>query len=82
MEWVEKKKTKLLLNVDKYPDGANSLTRHLEYQCFCKKGKIVEENVVGFNDHYVVLECKSCLKKYHYFIDLYIDGWKVYLKEK
>ena len=55
---------KVLLEEDRYPDGANSPTQHIEYLCPCKKGKIVYENVRGFHDSYAFFECKRCEKKY------------------
>ena len=53
MDGITVKKTKLLLEEKRYPDGANSPTIYKEYECFCGKGKIIEERVVGFNDHYI-----------------------------
>ena len=55
---------KILLDEDRYPDGANSPTRHIEYLCPCGKGKIIDERVVGFGDYYAWIECKHCEKKY------------------
>ena len=50
-------------------------------ECFCGKGKIIEERVVGFNDHYIDIICKNCLRKYHDFIDLCGNDWKIYKKK-
>lgn len=55
---------KVLLDEDRYPDGANSPTRHIEYRCPCGKGKIIDERVVGFHDYYAWIECKNCEKRY------------------
>lgn len=55
---------KILLEEDRYPDGANSPTRHIEYACPCGKGKIIDERVIGFGDYYAWFECKKCEKKY------------------
>ena len=55
---------KKLSEVDLYLDGANSPTRHIEYECPCGKGKIIDERVVGFGDYYAYIECKRCRKKY------------------
>ena len=55
---------KILLDEDRYPDGANSPTEHIEYACPCGKGKIIDERVVGFGDYYSWIECKACAKKY------------------
>jgi hypothetical protein len=55
---------KILLEEDRYPDGANSPTTHIEYECPCGKGRIIEERVVGFGDYFAYIECKRCEKKY------------------
>ncbi|MBQ8146956.1 MAG: hypothetical protein IJ039_09250 [Clostridia bacterium] len=55
---------KPIVDEERYPNGASSPTRHLEYRCPCGKGKIIEERVVGFGDYYAWLECKTCAKKY------------------
>ena len=57
---------KVLLDEDRYPDGANFPTRHIEYACPCGKGKIVDERVVGFGDYSVWFECKSCARRYEF----------------
>lgn len=54
----------VILDEDRYPDGANSPTRHIEYTCPCGKGKIIDERVVGFGDYYTYIECNRCSKKY------------------
>ena len=58
------KTAKLLIEEERYPDGANTPTIHKEYACPCGKGKIVEEHVPGFNDWYARLECNNCADKY------------------
>ncbi len=55
---------KVLLKEDRYPDGANSPTEHVEYACPCGKGKVIYENVVGFHDSYAWIECEHCSKTY------------------
>ena len=65
---------------DHYPDGANSPTVVTRYKCPCKEGEIVEENTIGFNDHFVTLECEKCEKKYHPFIDMVGDEFVLYKK--
>ena len=55
---------KILLDEDRYPDGANSPTRHIEYECPCGKGRIIDERVVGFADYCSWIDCKDCAKKY------------------
>ena len=65
---------------EKYPRGANSPTITTVYKCLCGKGKIVEENTIGFNDHFVTLECRKCLKTHHPFVDIVGNEFKFYLK--
>lgn len=55
---------KVLKKVDLYPDGANSPTTHIEYECPCGEGRIIEERVVGFGDYYAFIKCRKCKKKY------------------
>ena len=54
----------VLIDEDRYPDGANFPTRHIEYLCPCRKGKIVHESVSGFDDYWTEIECKTCARKY------------------
>ena len=72
---------KVLSVNDTYPDGANSATIIKTYECLCGKGKIVEENTPGFNDHFVTLECKECLKKYRSYVDIIGYDFAFYLKK-
>ena len=78
-KYVKISKLKKISTVDKYPDGANSSTIVTRYECLCGKGEIIEENTIGFNDHFVSLECKSCEKKYRPFIDISGYDFKFYL---
>ncbi|MBO4939962.1 MAG: hypothetical protein J6D30_02910 [Clostridia bacterium] len=55
---------KIIVEEDRYPDGANTPTWHVEYLCPCKKGKIVYESVRGFHDDYAFIECAECKGKY------------------
>lgn len=55
---------KILVDEERYPNGANSPTRHIEYECPCGKGRIIEERVVGFGDYYASIKCKKCERKY------------------
>lgn len=61
---MNEKNATVLLDEDRYPNGANSPTRHIEYQCPCGKGKIIHERVVGFGDYSTWIECKRCEEKY------------------
>ena len=67
---------------DKYPRGANAPTTVTKYKCLCGWGKIVEYDTRGFNDHFVTLKCRRCLKKYHPFIDIFGYEFMFYLLEK
>ena len=69
----------VILDEDRYPDGAHSPTRHIEYTCPCGKGKIIDERVVGFGDYYAYIECKRCKKKYEVVTG---QGYIWELKEK
>ena len=53
-------------NEDVYPNEANSPTEVTTYKCPCGKGRIVYENVRGFNDRYAYFECKACERKYDF----------------
>lgn len=68
---ISKKKTKL---IDEYYDN---ITLVKVYKCFCGKGKIIEEDVRGFNDHYAYLECPECEKKYSSYLDFTHTDWIV-----
>ena len=65
---------------EEYPNGANSPTIITKYSCPCGNGEIVEQNTIGFGDHFVSLECKECLKKYHAFIDIMGMWFRLYEK--
>ena len=79
--YIEKKDI-LIERKETYPDGANSPTIVTRYRCPCGKGEMVEENTIGFGDHFVTLECKRCLRKYHPFVDIVGDAFKLYPIEK
>ena len=80
MEEIKVKRTKLLSSKNEYRDGVNSPTVINKYRCLCGLGKIVEENVIGFNDHFAYIKCKLCLLKYQSFVDFCGDEWIVYKK--
>ena len=58
------KTAKLLLEEERFPDGATSPTIHKEYECPCGQGRIVEDRVPGFGDWYAQLVCPSCAERY------------------
>lgn len=66
---------------EKYPKGANSPTFITVYTCPCGRGKVVESNTVGFDDHFVTLACRACLKKYHPFVDIVGYDFEFYVKD-
>jgi hypothetical protein len=55
-----------LKSTNAYPNGANSATEVSVYKCPCKKGRIVYENVRGFDDRYAYFQCKTCESKYYF----------------
>ena len=73
-------RTKLISKTMIYPKGANCPTEHYEYECACGKGKIIEENVPGFDDHYTWIACEECKKNY-----VLVEGrgsiWDIYPRE-
>ncbi len=77
---IKIKSLKKIKSADTYPDGANSPTVITKYTCPCGKGQIVDENVVGFNDRVITLECKKCLKTYEYYIDIIGYDFRLYEK--
>ena len=48
------------------PDGEGMATQTVVYACPCGKGRIVYENVRGFDDRCAYFECKVCEKKYRF----------------
>lgn len=61
-----------------HPYGENSPNERITFECFCGKGKIIEEHVWGFGDHIVMLECKQCLKKYSSYMSFCGNDWMRY----
>lgn len=47
--------------IEKWVDGC---TEHMEYECPCGKGRVVEERVRGFGDYWARLKCRDCEKRY------------------
>ena len=76
---ISKTETKLISSKSTYKDGANVPTYITKYKCFCGKGKIIEERIPGFDDHYAFIKCRRCSKKYSY-IDFAGSEWEVTLK--
>ena len=57
------KTAKLLIEEERYDDGANSPTIHKEYACPCGNGRIIYEEVPGFNDYFARIACPTCAAK-------------------
>lgn len=55
---------KIIVSKQVTGNGSDPLTQHVEYVCPCGKGKIIYENVRGFDDRYAWIECDECSKKY------------------
>ena len=53
-----------ILEEEHYPNGASCPTIRVEYICPCRCGKIIYEQVVGFDDRYIFIDCPECNKKY------------------
>ncbi len=59
-------------------------TELYEYECPCGKGKIIEEhdNIPGFRDHDVYIDCPECSEKYEIDISKSVRGWEIVEKEQ
>lgn len=64
-----------------YGAGSGDTERY-EYECPCGKGKIVEEhdNIPGFREHDVWIDCAECSQKYVVNADKGMRNWD--LQEK
>lgn len=79
--YIEIESLPVIARTEEYPDGANSPTIVTKYRCPCGKGQLVEYNTIGFDDHFVNLECKKCLRKFESFVDIVGYDFKLYPKE-
>lgn len=61
-----------------YGAGSGDTERY-EYLCPCGKGRIVEEhdNIPGFRDHDVWLDCKDCEKLYKLDTSNGVRSWEL-----
>ena len=59
--------------------AGDSDTERYEYKCPCGKGKIVEEhdNIPGFREHDVWLQCEECSKKYKLDTSKGVRNWEL-----
>ncbi len=64
-----------------YGAGSGDTERY-EYECPCGKGKIIEEhdNIPGFRDHDVWIECRECQKNYKLDISKGVRQWELIQK--
>lgn len=65
-----------------YGAGSGDTERY-EYECPCGKGKIIEEhdNIPGFRDHDVYIDCDTCSKKYRLDTSKGVRGWELIPRE-
>ena len=79
-------RTKLICSSQKdhigYGAGSGDTERY-EYECPCGKGKIIEEhdNIPGFRDHDVYIDCDTCSKKYRLDTSKGVRGWELIPRE-
>lgn len=54
-------------------------TERYEYECPCGEGKIIEEhdNIPGFRDHNVFIDCEKCMEKYSLDISKGTRAWEL-----
>ena len=54
-------------------------TERIKYKCPCGKGKVVEEhdNIPGFREHDVWIQCEECSKKYRLDTSKGVRGWEI-----
>jgi hypothetical protein len=60
--------------------GAGSgTTERYEFECPCGKGRIVEEhdNIPGFREHDVYIQCDSCKREYNLDTSKGVRGWEI-----
>ena len=80
-EYIKISSLERMRQEDVFPYGANSPTTVTVYKCPCGQGRIVDTNVVGFNDSCITLECKNCEKKYRTYVDLIGYDFCFYLND-
>lgn len=78
-------KTKLIYSNQEEHSGygaGSGDTERYEYECACGKGKIIEEhdNIPGFRDHSVYINCDECNEIYDLDTSSGVRGWE--LKKK
>lgn len=73
-------KTKLISSILKGHSGYGAgpgIVELFEYECPCKKGKIIEEhyNIPGYEEHVVHICCEECCEKYELNLRYGIRSW-------
>lgn len=63
---------------DGYGAGSGDVERY-EYLCACGKGKIIEEhdNIPGFREHDVWMQCTECSEKYKIDTSKGVRSWSL-----
>lgn len=64
-----------------YGSGSGDTERFV-YECICGKGKIIEENdnIPGFRDYFVYIDCENCNKYYELDTSKGTRNWKLIKK--
>lgn len=75
-------RTKLISSTDIESDGYGAgpgNTEWLEYECPCKKGKIIEihDNIPGDREHTISINCDECSKKYEIDTSQGTRNWQI-----
>lgn len=63
--------------------GGGSTERY-EYECPCGNGKIIEEhdNIPGYREHNVFIQCEKCKQKYDIDRSYGVRNWEIKLKNE
>ncbi len=66
------------------PDREKGYTLHKEFKCPCGKGKIIEEHdeIVGFREHAVWMDCPECKDKYRFDVSQGVYNWELEPEEE
>ena len=78
-------RTKLIYNsIESHQGDAAGAgdTERYEYNCLCGKGMIIEEhdNIPGFREHDVWINCECCHKKYKLDTSKGVGAWRIVAK--
>lgn len=80
-------RTKMIYSNDEFNSGygaGSGNTERYEYECPCRKGKIVEEhdNTPGFREHNVYINCDKCNHAYELNTSKGVRYWELVPKKK